>query len=98
MGLSFSSSCGPGCRPSPVRRRPGLQQRFAPLGLLDPDSPYTDCPTELAQALEDGATVAKQKIEAALTAGGLAPVVNGWTLTFHIFDYKPRPPWPGHDR
>ena len=31
---------------------------------------------------------AKQKIEAALTAGGLAPVVNGWTLTFHMFDYN----------
>ena len=27
-------------------------------------------------------------MEATLTAGGLAPVVNGWTLTFHMFDYN----------
>ena len=27
-------------------------------------------------------------MEAALAAGGLAPVVNGWTLTFHSFDYN----------
>jgi len=64
------------------------QQRFAALGLLDPDSPYSDCPSGLAQALTAGADTAKQKIEAALTAGGLAPVVNGWTLTFHTFDYN----------
>lgn len=27
-------------------------------------------------------------MEAALKKGGLAPVVNGWTLTFHMFDYN----------
>ena len=35
-----------------------------------------------------GADAGKQKMEAAMTAGGLAPVVNGWTLTFHMFDYN----------
>ena len=64
------------------------QQRFAPLGLLEPVSPYADCPPSLAQALTAGADAAKQSLEAALTAGGLAPVVNGWTLTFHMFDYN----------
>jgi hypothetical protein len=64
------------------------QQRFAPLGLLDPASPYTDGPLALAQALTAGADAAKQQMETALTAGGLAPVVNGWTLTFHMFDYN----------
>ena len=64
------------------------QQRFAPLGLPDPASPYPDCPPELAKALTAGAGAAKQTIEAALRAGGLAPVVNGWTLTFHMFDYN----------
>ncbi len=64
------------------------QQRFAPLGLLDPVSPYADCPPELAQALTAGANAAKQQMETALTAGGLAPVVNWWTLTFHMFDYN----------
>jgi hypothetical protein len=64
------------------------QQRFAPLGLLDPVSPYADCPPELARALTTGADAAKQQMETALTADGLAPVVNGWTLTFHMFDYN----------
>jgi len=64
------------------------QQRFAPLGLLDPVSPYADCPPGLAGALAAGAEAARQKMEAALTAGGLAPVVNGWTLTYHLFDYN----------
>ncbi len=64
------------------------QQRFAPLGLLDPFSTYADCTHELAEALTAGADAAKQQMEAALTAGGLAPVVNGWTLTFHMFDYN----------
>jgi hypothetical protein len=63
-------------------------QQFAPLGLLDPASPYRDCPPELAQALTAGADAGKQKMEAALTAGGLPPTVNGWTLTFHMFDYN----------
>ena len=64
------------------------QQRFAPLGLLDPASSYADCPPGLADALTVGADAAKQTMDAALTAGGLAPVVNGWTLTFHMFDYN----------
>jgi len=64
------------------------QQRFAPLGLLDPASSYADCPPGLAEALTAGADAAKQTMDTALTAGGLAPVVNGWTLTFHMFDYN----------
>ncbi len=64
------------------------QQRFAPLGLLDPSSPYADPPAELASALTVGAGHAKQQIETALKSGGLAPVVNGWTLTYHMFDYN----------
>ena len=64
------------------------QQLFAPLGLLEPVSPYADCPAVLARALTAGADAAKQNMETALKAGGLAPVVNGWTLTFHMFDYN----------
>ncbi len=64
------------------------EQRFAPLGLLGPATSYTDCPPGLAEALTAGADAAKQQMDAALTAGGLAPVVNGWTLTFHMFDYN----------
>jgi hypothetical protein len=64
------------------------QQRFAPLGLLDAASPYADCPPELSQALTAGQEAARQQMETTLKAGGLAPVVNGWTLTFHMFDYN----------
>ena len=64
------------------------QQRFAPLGLLDPASPYADCPAALASVLMAGADAARQKIEATLKAGGPTPVVNGWRLTFHMFDYN----------
>ena len=66
----------------------GYQQRFAPLGLLDVASPYTDCPPGMAKALTAGADAARQRIEATLKKGGLAPVVNGWTLTYHAFDYN----------
>jgi len=64
------------------------QQRFAPLGLFGPAASYTDCPPGLAKALMAGADATKQKMDAALKAGGLAPVINGWTLTFHMFDYN----------
>ena len=64
------------------------QQRFAPLGLLDPASPYAHCPQELAQALTAGQDMAKQRMEAALKMAGLVPVVNGWRLTVHMFDYN----------
>jgi hypothetical protein len=64
------------------------QQRFALLGLLDAASLYADCPPELFQALTAGEETAKQQMETTLKKGGLAPVVNGWTLTFHMFDYN----------
>jgi len=64
------------------------QQRFGPLGLLCPTSPYADQRPGLAAALTAGAVAAKQKIKTPLTAVGLAPVVNGWALAFHMFDYN----------
>ena len=64
------------------------QRRFAPLGLLDPSSPYARCPAELAQALTAGQDVAQQTTETALYTADLAPVVIGWTLPFHMFDYN----------
>jgi hypothetical protein len=41
------------------------QQRFAPLGLLEPAPPYADPPAELAQALTAGVDMAKQRMESA---------------------------------
>jgi hypothetical protein len=72
----------------PAELDQAYQQRFAPLGLLDSAPPYADPPAELARALTAGADSAMQKMEAALTSGGLAPVVNGWTLTYHMFDFN----------
>jgi len=64
------------------------QQRFAALGLLDPVSPYARCPPGLARALTAGQDAGKQRLEAGLKAADLTPVINGWTLTFHMFDYN----------
>ena len=72
----------------PAQPDQAYQQRFAPLGLLDPAPRYADPPAELASALTAGADSAKQKMETALKSGGLAPAVNGWTLTYHMFDYN----------
>ena len=64
------------------------QQRFAPLGLLDPEPPYADPPAELARALTAGVDTAKQRMDSALKSGDLAPEVNGWRFTVHSFDYN----------
>ena len=64
------------------------QKQFAPLGLLEEVSPYADCPPDLAQALTAGADAARQQMETLLKAGNLTPVINGWMISFHIFDYN----------
>jgi hypothetical protein len=63
------------------------QQRFAPLGLLDPESPYVDPPAELFAALQAGMAAGKAKLEELSRAGMTAPV-NGWHVVPHIFDYN----------
>lgn len=72
----------------PSSQDQAYQQRFAPLGLLDPGSPYGNCLSELARVLTAGAEAAKQTLETALKHGSSVPVVNGWTLAFHAFDYN----------
>jgi hypothetical protein len=64
------------------------QQRFAPLGLLDAYTPYADCPPELAKVLADGADAGKQTMETALRSPNTGQTVNGWTITYHAFDYN----------
>jgi hypothetical protein len=63
------------------------QQRFAPLGLLDRESPYFDAPAELVEALTGGLAAAKAKLEEASRAGSTAKV-NGWSVGLHLFDYN----------
>jgi len=64
------------------------QQRFARLGLLEPESPYRHCPPALAAALTAGAERGRQTLEESMRRPGVSPVVNGWTLSFHAFDYN----------
>ena len=64
------------------------QRRFAPLGLLEPESPYRHCPPALAAALTAGGEQGRQTVEESLRADDISPVVNGWTLGFHGFDYN----------
>ena len=71
----------------PADRDLAYQQQFSPLGLLDHDSPYPDPDPELEAALRDGLALGKRNLEEALTHGS-SPEVNGWKLTYHVFDYN----------
>jgi hypothetical protein len=71
----------------PAERDLEFQQQFAPIGLLDADCPYRDSDTELADALRDGLALGRKNLEDALTHGA-SPEVNGWKLTYHVFDYN----------
>jgi hypothetical protein len=71
----------------PARRDRDYQARFEPLGLLASDSPYRSPSPELAASLRAGAAAAKEKMEYALVHGS-SPKQNGWSLTYHAFDYN----------
>ena len=71
--------------PPAARDRP-LQATFDPIGLKATDSPYRD--TELADTVTAGFSQGQQELRTALTTGGSSPVVNGWKLTYHVFDYN----------
>ena len=71
----------------PARRDRDYQARFEPLGLLASDSPYRNPNPELAASLRAGAAAAKEKMEYALVHGS-SPKQNGWSLTYHAFDYN----------
>jgi hypothetical protein len=71
----------------PSDRDQAYQQRFEPLGLLAAQSPYTDSGSELPTVLRHALENAKQKMEEALK-GDTSPIQNGWSLTYHVFDYN----------
>ncbi|MEV0525801.1 DUF1254 domain-containing protein [Streptomyces sp. NPDC050439] len=71
------------------------QQRFAPLGLLDAQSPYAQPEPELAEALRAGYAAGKERVEQAVADGdgdgdgsGGGPRQNGWELAYHASDYN----------
>ena len=71
----------------PSDRDQAYQQRFEPLGLLAARTSYTDPDSELAVVLRRALASAKQKTEEALK-GNTSPIQNGWSLTYHVFDYN----------
>jgi hypothetical protein len=71
----------------PAARDLEYQGRFAPLGLLEPESPYPMPGPALLEVLTDGLAAGRERLEAALR-GGAGPAPNGWSLTYHLFDYN----------
>ena len=71
----------------PSERDRAYQERFEPLGLLAAESPYSDGHDELAGVLREGLGSASQKMEEELK-GDTSPIQNGWSLTYHVFDYN----------
>lgn len=71
----------------PAERDRAYQQRFAPLGLFEAESPYIDGSSPQADLLRQALGAAKEKMEQALKSN-IAPMQNGWSLTYHVFDYN----------
>lgn len=70
----------------PARRDVPLQDSFAPLGLTGPE-PVGSLGDDVKAALELGYAEGQRVLEQILHSN-LAPVVNGWQLTYHVFDYN----------
>jgi hypothetical protein len=71
----------------PSARDVEYQKRFAPLGLLDAESPFVAPSDELRAELSAGLAAAKEKLEA-FTRTGTVQKVNGWMVGLHMFDYN----------
>ncbi|MGE4176590.1 MAG: DUF1254 domain-containing protein [Thermoleophilia bacterium] len=71
----------------PAARDREYQERFAPLGLLAPESEYPMPGPALHEVLTAGLAAGRERLEAALRGGGV-PSQNGWSLTYHVFDYN----------
>lgn len=71
----------------PAARDQAYQERFAPLGLLAPESEYPMPGPALHAALTEGLVAGRARLEAALKGGGFG-MQNGWALTYHVFDYN----------
>lgn len=70
----------------PAERDAALQASFAPLGLTGSAS-IGSLDDDVRSALELGFAEGRKELEQILHSS-LAPVVNGWQLTYHVFDYN----------
>ncbi len=71
----------------PADRDRALQERLAPLGLPEAQSPYVDPDAHTADTLRRGLAAGRQGLEYALTHDA-SPRQHGWNLTYHVFDYN----------
>lgn len=71
--------------PPPAAEQEYLQ-KFAPLGLLDKDSPYVKPKLGLTKLLQAGQKAGDEFIDTTSKAGG--DTVNGWVMTTHLFDFN----------
>ena len=73
--------------PAPERDQQ-LQARLTPLRIDDADRSIPDVDEATAAALTAGYEQGRALVDKVLHSGGTSPEVNGWTLTFHAFDYN----------
>lgn len=73
--------------PAAARDQP-LQASFSPLGIDDSGRSIADAPETVRGALSEGYQRGQAVLQKVLHSGGTSPVVNGWKLTFHAFDYN----------
>ncbi|MGD9571705.1 MAG: DUF1254 domain-containing protein [Thermoleophilia bacterium] len=71
----------------PAPREGALLESFEQIGLLAAESPYVDPDPALADALRDGIAAGRELLRTTAQHGP-SPVQNGWTLTYHAFDYN----------
>jgi hypothetical protein len=71
----------------PAERDRGYQQRFAPLGLFESESPCKDPDSKLVGIMREGLSAGRQTLESGL-ANAPSPEQNGWKRTYHIFDHN----------
>lgn len=71
----------------PAARDVPLQESFAPLGLTG-DAPVRGLDGSLRAVLGAGYAAGKHALETALASGSGSGVVNGWSMTLHVFDYN----------
>ncbi|TQF68447.1 DUF1254 domain-containing protein [Rhodococcus spelaei] len=72
--------------PAPIEDSP-YSEKFAPLGTSAAESPYVDASDAVSEALRLGLKGGADKLEY-VTHHGKSPVINGWTVGLHLFDYN----------
>ncbi|UNK70955.1 DUF1254 domain-containing protein [Microbacterium sp. H1-D42] len=73
--------------PGAERDQP-LQDSLTPLGINSATQFVTDADPAVVEALTVGYERGAEVLKKVLTSGGSSGVVNGWKLTFHVFDYN----------